>query len=168
MPNVKVAMAEFFKLLLNGTTADDALHTIVKERDVLRRLLICTPKAPKESKGGGKEREPLPRKSAGKRPWSGQETTGLTRGQRQRLSAMASKLGSASSTRPASLFTVAPTALRRAMAPGNARSFDYPVRLCAGSPLQDLRLDLSAVCRHPHSGKVPHVLVLFASLLATV
>ena len=33
---------------------------------------------------------------------------------------------------------------------------------------QDLRWDLSAVCRRPHSGIVPHVLVLFASLLATL
>ena len=81
MPNVKeaeeadgLAMGEFFKLLLKGRKADDALHTVVKERDVLRRLLFCPPKAAKESKGAGKgkEREPLPRKT-GKRQWSGQE-----------------------------------------------------------------------------------------------
>ena len=51
MPNVKVAMAEFFELLLNGTTADDALHTILKECDVLRRLLCCPPKLPRRAKG---------------------------------------------------------------------------------------------------------------------
>ena len=81
MPSVKeaeeadrLAMGEFFKLLFKGDKADDALHTVVKERDVLRRLLFCPPKAPKESKGAGKgkEREPLPRMT-GKRQWSGQE-----------------------------------------------------------------------------------------------
>ena len=78
MPNVKeaeeadrLAMGGFFKLLFKGHRADDALHTVVKERDVLRRLLFCPPKGA----GKGKEHEPLPRKT-GKRQWSGQEAAG--------------------------------------------------------------------------------------------
>ncbi|CAE7231332.1 unnamed protein product, partial [Symbiodinium sp. CCMP2456] len=41
-------------LSVRGHKADDAVHTVVKERDVLRRLLFCPSKAPKESKGAGK------------------------------------------------------------------------------------------------------------------
>ena len=74
----RLAMTEFFHLLHKGNKADDALHTIVKERDCLRRLLFCPPKAAKDIRGGkgggkGKERELLPCKGANKHTTSGQE-----------------------------------------------------------------------------------------------
>ena len=59
MPNVKeteeadhLALGEFLKLLFKGSKADDALHTVVQERDILRRLLFCPPKAVKGEQRG--------------------------------------------------------------------------------------------------------------------
>ena len=141
MPNVKeaqeadrLAMAEFFKLLFKGTTADDALHTIVKERDVLRRLLFCPPKAPKESKGAGKgkEREPLPRKSAGKCPWSGQETTGADKPGKGNVSLCNGfQAGKCKFGATCKFIHRCANCFEEGHGSGNARSFDYPVRLCA-------------------------------------